>query len=100
MTAPMAHFFAPANSSSKSTISLICTRNQRSIFVRLKISSMVKPARRAWRMKKMRSALGTLSSGSGEAGGELLDFNLEAADVFQRSFSQDSELLRLRSEEH
>jgi hypothetical protein len=41
-------FLAPANSSSKSTISLICTRNQRSIFVRLKISSMVKPARRAW----------------------------------------------------
>ena len=38
-----------ANSSSKSTISLICTRNQQSIFVRLKISSRMKPARRAWR---------------------------------------------------
>src|ERR1022692_3232645 len=54
-------FFAPASSSSKSTISLICTRNHRSIFVRLKISSMLKPARRAWRMKKILSALGTLS---------------------------------------
>jgi hypothetical protein len=32
-----------ANSSSKSTSSLICIRNQRSIFVRLKISSMVRP---------------------------------------------------------
>jgi hypothetical protein len=32
--------------SHKPTISRICTRNQRSVFVRLKISSMVKPARR------------------------------------------------------
>jgi hypothetical protein len=39
----------PASSSSKSTISLICTRNQRSIFVSLKISPMVKPAPRAQR---------------------------------------------------
>ncbi len=45
----MTQFFAVANSCSKSTISLTCTRNQRSIFVRLKISSMVKPVRRAWR---------------------------------------------------
>src|SRR5204862_251367 len=54
-------FLEVASSSSKSTISLIWTKNHLSILVRLKISSMVKPARRAWRMKKMRSALGTLS---------------------------------------
>jgi hypothetical protein len=63
----------------------------------------VKPARRALRPTKMRSALGTLisrsSGSSGEVARELLDLHLEAADVFQRTFSEDGKLLRLAGQE-
>ena len=55
------HFVVDASSSSKSTISLSCARNQRSMFESRNISSIVNPARSAWRIKKTRSALGTLS---------------------------------------
>ena len=51
--------------------------------MRLKISSRVKPARRSWLLKKLRSALCTLLSSSrrrcGHLIGQLLDLGLEAA---------------------